>query len=686
MGELECGPAAKPLRGRTRMSREVSPPTEDSPRGERATRLNGETGRLLALRAPVPRGLSAMALAAFAVLVVRYAWVTEDAYITLRTVDNFVSGWGPTWNVGERVQTFTHPLWMLVLTLFYAVTREAYITTLAVSALCSVLAVWVLGFGVARASVAGFAAIVGLCFARYFIDFSTSGLENPLTHLLLGLFAWVLVTRPVSRGSIFWLAAIGGLISLNRLDATLLYAPALAFAIVRGKRAGVSSRRLVLPLLLAFAPLAAWEVFALIYYGFPFPNTAYAKLGTGIAAWESVAQGLVYLLDTAMRDPATITLLFGAAGVVATTREPVPMALVAGALLYVGYVIWVGGDFMAGRFLTAPLYLSLCAVVVSRIAAPPAWGALLLVVPALLFSVARLGEVVAPPKRKIAPNGVADERHYYMDSLSLAKVTRARPSADGAMLRNGQRFRTRAARSNARLVITSYNVGLTGFGAGPMVHIIDDLALTDPFLARLPAKRQVPWRIGHFPRVKPHRYVESVQTGRCRFGDSRLCTYWRHLRRITEGPIWSSARLLTIVKMNLGMYDHLVNRDSFRSPGLVRVDHARVARRRRWGDPLDDPALVSMSASGLEVRLGRVRHAGRVSVAVSSDDGFEVVFLRGREAVGSRLVEPRYGGGLMVRSMRVPGGAAQEGYDRVRLYPYRGKGPFQLGHVLFGRE
>ena len=51
----------------------------------------------------------------FRVVLLRSAWITEDAYITLRTVDNFINGYGLTWNIAERVQVYTHPLWMLAL-------------------------------------------------------------------------------------------------------------------------------------------------------------------------------------------------------------------------------------------------------------------------------------------------------------------------------------------------------------------------------------------------------------------------------------------------------------------------------------------------------------------------------------------------------------------------------------------
>src|SRR5262245_21524173 len=43
------------------------------------------------------------------------AWVSEDAFITFRYVANVLAGHGPVFNVGERVQGYTHPLWFILL-------------------------------------------------------------------------------------------------------------------------------------------------------------------------------------------------------------------------------------------------------------------------------------------------------------------------------------------------------------------------------------------------------------------------------------------------------------------------------------------------------------------------------------------------------------------------------------------
>src|SRR5690348_16048670 len=70
------------------------------------------------------QGLSALAVAAFLVLEIKDAWLSDDAYITFRTVYNFTHGYGLVWNVGERVQSYTHPLWMFLLTIAYALGHD----------------------------------------------------------------------------------------------------------------------------------------------------------------------------------------------------------------------------------------------------------------------------------------------------------------------------------------------------------------------------------------------------------------------------------------------------------------------------------------------------------------------------------------------------------------------------------
>src|SRR5262249_49729235 len=60
----------------------------------------------------------------FVLVAIRTAWICDDAYINFRTIDNFLHGYGLRWNVAERIQTFTDPLWLFLVTASVAVTRE----------------------------------------------------------------------------------------------------------------------------------------------------------------------------------------------------------------------------------------------------------------------------------------------------------------------------------------------------------------------------------------------------------------------------------------------------------------------------------------------------------------------------------------------------------------------------------
>ena len=96
-------------------------------------------------------------------------------------------------------------------------------------------------------------------------------------------------------------------------------------------------------------------------------------------------------------------------------------------------------------------------------------------------------------------------------------------------------------------------VGMVGFHTGPDRHIIDVWALSDPFLARLPATR--PWRIGHYTREPPPGYFESVAEDANRLTDPKLASLYGVVREVTRGPIWSRRRWRAIVALNTGRTD-----------------------------------------------------------------------------------------------------------------------------------
>jgi arabinofuranosyltransferase len=493
--------------------------------------------------------LKAAMLSLFSIAVVRTAWMCDDAYITLRTVDNFVSGFGPRWNVAERVQTYTHPLWMFVLALPYYVTREAYFTPLVVSIVASLAAMWLL---VTRIAVSSATAIIGasvLTFSRAFVEFSTSGLENPLTHLLLAIF-FVLYWHPERGHCLTHLWIVVSLIMVNRLDAGMLVLPAMLVRTYQvGWRPGVKA------VAIGAIPLVTWELFSIIYYGFPFPNTAYAKLSNGVPPGELASQGIAFLLNSAAHDPLTLLAMgtFVSAALASSARVSWPIAL--GIVFYVVYVVRVGGDFMSGRFLTAPLF---CAVALfARFTLP--WTSLFTsVVAAAIFGLGVFATTRPPlthrdglvnPPRTVGPRGqgiagISDQRAFYYRYTGLLRWTREMPLPTYVWVAEGRSARLHPG------VVEKGAVGMFGYFGGPGVHVVDFFALGDPLLARLPSRGR--WRIGHYRRSVPRGYSATIQTGRNVIRDPDIAVKYEQLKIITQDPLWTRRRWEAIVAMNMG--------------------------------------------------------------------------------------------------------------------------------------
>src|SRR5262245_40681163 len=118
-------------------------------------------------------------LVVFCVIFLRHAWLCDDAFITLRTVRNFAEGHGPTWNIGERVQAYTHPLWMLLVSAVYAITGKMYFSVMALSFAASLATMYVVLFRLVKGTAARLLATALLISSKSFVDYTSSGLENP---------------------------------------------------------------------------------------------------------------------------------------------------------------------------------------------------------------------------------------------------------------------------------------------------------------------------------------------------------------------------------------------------------------------------------------------------------------------------------------------------------------------------
>jgi arabinofuranosyltransferase len=243
---------------------------------------------------------------AFAELI-RTAWISDDAAITLRTVLNLIHGYGLTFNIDERVQAYTHPLWFLLISALSVLIGNVFTSTFLLSITISLVVIWLLMSRIATSFWAGVLGATVLILSKAYVDYSTSGLENPLSHLLilLGIISGLKAVEESRFNDLVIFFLVCSFLYLNRPDLILLVGP-LAILVLYKSR--VAPSLLVKAIFIGALPVLIWTSFSIYYYGFPLPNTAYAKLGTGIQFLERSAQGIRYLLDSIGHDPVTLAV------------------------------------------------------------------------------------------------------------------------------------------------------------------------------------------------------------------------------------------------------------------------------------------------------------------------------------------------------------------------------------------
>jgi arabinofuranosyltransferase len=564
------------------------------------------------------------------------AWLGDDAYITFREVWNFVHGYGLTFNPDERVYAYTNPLWVLAVAAAHAVTREFFFTATALSWVLDIAAVVVL-VRWARSLPRAALIVVWLLSSKAFVDYTSSGLEYPMSYLLIALFYTRYLERrvdqPASPGELRWFALLAALGFLTRPDAILLYVVPLAEMTLW--TLDVQRRRTFWSLAAGFAPAVMWVVFTTFYYGFPLPNTYYAKVASGIPGPIVFGQGVAYVLNSVSHDPVTLGTI--ALAVASAVRADGPVRRAAGsAALYVAYTVSVGGDFMSGRFFALPLLMAVMTLVPQLGAATAsAWAAAALLVYNLLAPLAPIKTTssydAAWPWR--TQNGIKDERGNYHQATNPLFFSPFRALPDHVWVREGLSFR-----SGSEKVIILGSTGFFGMFAGPEKFLIDRTALSDPLLARLPVSPRLYFEFyaGHYFRDMPDGYVESCARDENLLTDPVLHEYYDRLRNVTRGSLFRASRLRDIWTLNIGRYRNLHEAYEKRRPIVlsIRADNERFATDVGQRDPVAGALRTTGRAGYLQLGPGiplkagtyRARWIGTVAAAPDGHVGFVEVW------------------------------------------------------------
>ncbi|NTS75816.1 hypothetical protein HR060_02960 [Catenovulum sp. SM1970] len=614
----------------------------------------------------------------FVMVFIRTAWISDDAAITFRSVLNFVHGYGAVYNVGERAQAYTHPLWFMIVSAVTWLIGNVFYAAYIVAFTCLAAAMYIWAKKVAKSTEWLLIGFVTLLFSKSFTDYATSGLENPLSALLVATFIWQAFSCQDAIKQYFRLALLTGLMFLTRPDLILVALPLLAYKAFQ-LRQPIS---VIKWSLLAGIPVFTWILISLFYYGFPLPNTAYAKLGMGIAGGELAMQGFQYYLDSINRDPLTLIVIAFALVTTFMSKQTISRLIALGVALYLLYIIKIGGDFMSGRFFAVPLFT--CCILLSLQGRLP-------VAATGVFAAAAASIGFASPSTpimsdssyhnvEIAKSGIADERGFYYQKYGLLSGDRQRYlDLPEWRLSNPEKGPTYVKSTCGQL-------GYKGMYAGPDLHNIDICALADPLLARMPAKYKKKWRIGHYMRPVPKGYQQAVFEGSEKLADENLGEFYQHLSVITKGDLWSGQRFKTILAMNFGQYNDLVDFEYYRTGPRQQAELGQLAviknNGARWNELgnviLEErkPLSIALPSAPTQVR--------QIDLSLDNNDVYGVSLWQNDEKLWERKIHPdrKKRHGLKRHYLGLPKNIPLERVNTIKIEVLEGDGAQSLGHLV----
>jgi arabinofuranosyltransferase len=481
-----------------------------------------------------------------------HRWVADDAFIDFRVVHNILAGHGPVFNVGERVEVYTDPLWVALLTVFYGVFRFIPLEWCSV-----VLGLLLTGVGVAfggltsmrLAARRGSPVVIPMGMLCVSVvagtwDFATSGLETGLVFAWMGLSWWMVVRARGGETSVARAAFVAGLGVTIRPDlflVSLAFAAALAALVVSQGRLDRNpvKRRLATAAIAFLAVPILSELFRIAYFGLLVSNTALTK--SAFALWWS--QGFKYLSNFAL--PYWLWFPMGLLLAVTVVRSHgwwrdgnrldciVLAAPAVGGLLDALYVVSIGGDFMHARLLLPGFFgLSLALWIDPRsvrerrlpLVATLAWASVCLgalryteplVGPSNIGNERAIWIHLSGNPHPITLSDYARWARYGLQLLAYESAESEHPSTkiNPHMIVNeqfGSPIESERARSQTpdALVAPLENTGVLGMAAGPNVYIFVQYSLANPISSHFTVPRRgqpghekfaaLVWMVGRF--------------------------------------------------------------------------------------------------------------------------------------------------------------------------------------------
>lgn len=276
----------------------------------------------------------------------------DDSFISFRYARNLARGEGLVYNPGERVEGYTNFLWTVLMGVAIALNVDVILAANLMSTIAGLVTLWIVySFGVMEFKKPILAAATALMLAvtTSFARYAVAGSEMLLFTMLviLGLYYYA---RAINSGSAFVSSGlVFGFAGLVRPEGvfvfgivTLHYLITLLSELLSTKEKAVKLIVWLASFGIIYIPYFIWRY---NYYGYLFPNTFYVKVGEPSTAL--IARGLSYILYAVpLFNPQAVLLIASGFFWYGSKRTKTLLFTFIG--LYIGYLVIVGGDFLAG--------------------------------------------------------------------------------------------------------------------------------------------------------------------------------------------------------------------------------------------------------------------------------------------------------------------------------------------------
>lgn len=298
--------------------------------------------------------LSILLLAILVYHISAYYFLTDDAFISFRYAVNFADGNGLVFNIDERVEGYTNFLWVIIISIFSFLgvlpEKIANVISIAASIILILSVIWFNRkfFADHKYDLIILAAPFLLVLNRTYAVWSTSGLETKLFSFFIFLSLAFLIRGWYEDSKYLKASAIlFAFTSLTRPEGILLTASFFGYYLVLKFIRREKMSQIFIPILIYLIIVGSHFIFRLIYYGYLFPNTFYAKVeGFWFEAGFSYLflfiheYGLYFLL---------LPVLFVLSKNYDRTRRQILLATTLPFIPYLIYLASIGGDHFEFR-------------------------------------------------------------------------------------------------------------------------------------------------------------------------------------------------------------------------------------------------------------------------------------------------------------------------------------------------